>query len=315
MARCGILAAVADIDPGKAGRLAGQWGARAYSSFEALLHAEKPDCIAICTPNHLHAEQSILALRSGAHVLCEKPMSLSSPEAGAMIAAANTAGRHLFVVKQNRFNPPVLLLRQLLEERRLGAIHSFQVNAIWHRPPAYYEGSGWRGRKEKDGGILFTQFSHFIDLLLWLLGDLDAVHSFRQNYGLRGIIEGEDTGVAILRLTNGSIGTLQYTVGAFGANMEGSLLVLGEKGTVRIGGQYLNELDYFRVDGIPAPTLPLSRPANEYGFYQGSMSNHDKVYDHLVLALRGEPHQLPSAAEAARTVAFIEKLLAANSTL
>lgn len=301
--------AVADRIPEKAARLAEQYKARAYSSLEAALAVEKVDLIAICTPNYLHATQSILALEAGCHVLCEKPMCLKTEEARAMIAAAEQTGRHLFVVKQNRFNPPVQLLHRLLQEGRLGRIHSFQVNGIWHRPPAYYGQSDWHGRKEMDGGILFTQFSHFIDLLVWLLGDIAEVSSFRENFGLRGSIDQEDTGVAILRLANGAIGTLQYTVGSYAANMEGSLLVLGGKGTIRIGGQYLNELDYFRVDGMEAPTLPLTRPANEYGFYQGSMSNHDKVYDQLVRALRGEPYDLPSAMEAARTVTSIEKIL------
>jgi predicted dehydrogenase len=312
MARCGLLTAVADIVPEKAQRLAQQWNARAYPSLETLLAAEKPQLVAICTPNYLHAPQSIQALEGGAHVLCEKPMCLTTREATAMIAASRRTTRHLWVVKQNRFNPPVRLLHDLLKDRRLGNIHSFQVNAIWHRPPAYYQQSDWHGRREKDGGILFTQFSHFVDLLVWLLGDIADVHSFHRNYGLRGIIDQEDTGVAILRLSNGSIGTLQYTVGAWNANMEGSFLLLGEKGTVRIGGQYLNELDYFRVAGMDTPALPLARPANEYGFYQGSMSNHDKVYDQLVRALNGEPADLPSAAEAARTVAFIERILSAN---
>ena len=312
MARCGLLTAIADPDAERAGLLAQQYKARAYPSIEALLAKERVDLVAICTPNYLHAPQSILALEAGANVLCEKPMCLHTTEATAMIAAAKSAGKQLFVVKQNRFNPPVQLLHTLLKENRLGKIHSFQVNGIWHRPRGYYEGSDWHGRKEKDGGILFTQFSHFIDLLVWLLGDIEEVRSFRDNFGLRDAIDGEDTGVAILRLTSGAIGTLQYTVGARAANMEGSLLVLGEKGTLRIGGQYLNELDYFRVDDMETPSLPLTRPANEYGFYQGSMSNHDKVYDQLVRALRGEPYDLPSATEAARTVTTIEKILSAN---
>lgn len=312
MARCGLLTAVADTIPEKASRLAGQWKASGYPSMQALLTAEKVDLVAICTPNYLHSEQSILALEAGCHVLCEKPMCLRSEDARAMIAAAERSGRHLFVVKQNRFNPPVQLLHRLLQEGRLGRIHSFQVNGIWHRPAAYYQQSDWHGRKEMDGGVLFTQFSHFIDLLVWLLGDIAEVSSFRGNFGLRGFIDQEDTGVAILRLTNGAIGSLQYTVDAYAANMEGSLLVLGEKGTLRIGGQYLNELDYFRVEGMEAPSLPLTRPANEYGFYRGSMSNHDKVYDQLTRALRGEPYDLPTAAEAARTVASIEMILSAH---
>lgn len=310
MARCGRLAAVADVVPGRAEELAAEYGARAYPTLEALLVAEEPEVTAICTPNYLHASQSIRALQAGSHVLCEKPMCLHSEDAEAMIGAARRADRDLFIVKQNRFNPPVELLHRLVAEGRLGKVLSFQVNAVWNRPARYYQQSDWHGRKELDGGILFTQFSHFIDLVYWLLGEVSEVRSFRDNYLLGGVIDEEDTGVAILRMTGGAIGTLHYTVGSYGKNMEGSLTLLGEKGTVKVGGQYLNELDYFYVEGMEAPTLPATRPANEYGFYQGSMSNHDKVYDELVKAVRQKPFTLASALEAAGTVRIIEKILA-----
>lgn len=312
MARCGELVAVADVRPDRAEELAAEYGARSYPTPEALLAAEKPEVTAICTPNYLHSSQSIQALGAGSHVLCEKPMCLHSAEAEAMIRAAREADRDLFIVKQNRFNPPVQLLHRLVAEGRLGRILSFQVNAVWNRPARYYQESDWHGRRELDGGILFTQFSHFIDLLYWLLGEVAEVRSFRDNYLLKGIVDEEDTGVAILRMTGGAIGTLQYTVGSYGKNMEGSLTVLGEKGTVKVGGQYLNELDYFYVEGMETPTLPATRPANEYGFYQGSMSNHDKVYDELVKAVRQEPFTLASALEAAQTVRIIERIQGAG---
>jgi UDP-N-acetyl-2-amino-2-deoxyglucuronate dehydrogenase len=311
-ARCGTLTAVADVLPDRARQLATQYQARAYPSLEALLDNEKPDVVVICTPNYLHAPQTIMALEAGAHVLCEKPMCLTTTDCGTMIDAAEKAGRHLFIVKQNRFNPPVRLLHQMITEGRLGRLHSFQVNAIWNRPPDYYRNSAWHGKKAKDGGILFTQFSHFIDLLPWIFGPLAAVDAYRDNYSLPGLLEAEDTGVAILRMTSGVIGTLHYTVSAWSANVEGSLLALGEHGTIRIGGQYLNELDYFRVKGMETPSLPLGRPSNDYGLYRGSMSNHDKVYDELIKALAEQAFDLPSAREAARTVAIIEKILAAN---
>jgi len=311
MARCGNLIAVADIVPERAEKLAEAFHTRAYGSLEALLVAEQPDVTAICTPNYLHAEQSIRALDAASHVLCEKPMCLHGAESAAMIAAARRSGRHLFVVKQNRFNPPVQLLHQLLQNGGLGRITSFQVNCVWNRPSSYYDGSDWHGKKEKDGGILFTQFSHFIDLIHWLLGDVREVRSFRDNFLLRGIIDEEDAGVAILRMSSGAIGSLYYTVGAYNKNMEGSITVLGEKGTCKIGGQYLNKLEYFCVEGMETPGLPTERPANEYGFYRGSMSNHDKVYDELLKALRNEDYHLASAVEAAQTVLLIEKIQAA----
>jgi UDP-N-acetyl-2-amino-2-deoxyglucuronate dehydrogenase len=320
MVRSGVLTAIADIDLEKAVRLADASHANAvrladtrrpnaYPSLEALLAAESPDLVAICTPNWLHASQSILALRSGCHVLCEKPMCLTTKEANEMLDAARRANRQLFVVKQNRFNPPVQLLYRLLQEQRLGRVLSFQVNAFWHRPAAYYQ--DWHGKKDLDGGILFTQFSHFIDLLCWLLGELQVTCTLQDNFLMRDHIEGEDTGIVVLKTPDGAIGTMHYTVAAWSKNMEGSITVLGEKGTVKIGGEYLNELDYFRVEGMETPVLASSRPANEYGAYKGSMSNHDKVYDELVNALRDRAHALASAEQAAETVALIEKIKSA----
>jgi UDP-N-acetyl-2-amino-2-deoxyglucuronate dehydrogenase len=313
MVRCGVLTAIADIDVEKAVRLADIHAkdANVYPSLEALLAAESPDLVAICTPNWLHAPQSVLTLRSGCHVLCEKPMCLSTKEANEMLATARLTDKQLFVVKQNRFNPPVQLLYRLLREQRLGRVLSFQVNAFWHRPLEYYRGSDWHGKKDLDGGILFTQFSHFIDLLCWLLGELEVTCALQDNFLLKDHIEGEDTGIAVLKTRAGAIGTIHYTVAAWSKNMEGSITVLGEKGTVKIGGEYLNELDYFRVEGMETPVLASSRPAHEYGAYKGSMSNHDKVYDQLVNALRDQAHALASAEQAAETVALIEKIKSA----
>ncbi|MDR3713937.1 MAG: Gfo/Idh/MocA family oxidoreductase [Puia sp.] len=314
IARFGILAAVCDPVADRRDTLAGRYGARAYADLESLLGKESGniDVAVICTPNYLHAPQSIAALETGCHVLCEKPMSIHYADAAAMIACADRTGRHLFIVKQNRFNPPILLLQTLLSEQRLGKIHSFQVNCFWSRPASYYSTSGWRGKKELDGGVLLTQFSHFIDLLCWLFGDLRTVGAYRDNFLLKDLLDGEDTGCAILRMQDGSIGTLHYTITAYDQNMEGSITVFGEKGTVKIGGQYLNELEYFCVRGMQAPALQASRPANDYGLYTGSMSNHDKVYEELIKALQGRPYELPSANEAAQTVLLIEKIRAAS---
>jgi UDP-N-acetyl-2-amino-2-deoxyglucuronate dehydrogenase len=307
----GSLVAVCDPVAERANGMADRYQARPYSGLQDLLETESVDMAVICTPNYLHAPQSIAALEAGCDVLCEKPMSIHSSDAAGMTAAAERTGRRLFIVKQNRFNPPVKLLHRLISGNSLGKIHSFQLNCFWNRPAAYYRNSDWHGQEMKDGGILFTQFSHFIDLLYWLLGDLREAAAFRENFLLNGYLEQEDTGCAILRMKNGAIGTLHYTVTAYEKNKEGSLTVFGEKGTVKIGGQYLNELEYFCVAGMEAPALPVPDPANDYGFYQGSMSNHHKVYDELVKALRGQPYDLPSAEEAAGTVAMIEKIRAA----
>ena len=306
MTKHGKLVAVCDIIAEKADTLAALHNAGAYYSIESLLEAEPDlDLVAICTPNGLHAVHSIKALEAGIHVLCEKPLCIAAEDGKMMIAAASKAGKKLFVVKQNRYNPPVVFLKELIISGKLGKIYSLQVNCFWNRPEAYY--AGWKGTKALDGGTLFTQFSHFIDLLYWLLGDVAAVKTVTGNFA-HPAIEFEDTGIVAFEMQSGAIGSLNYTVNSFEKNMEGSFTVFAENGTVKIGGQYLNELEYCNVAGIKMPDLPVGNPANGYGFYQGSMSNHDKVYENLTKALTDDQHEFASAADGLKTVEIIEKI-------
>ncbi|MBL7703790.1 MAG: Gfo/Idh/MocA family oxidoreductase [Ferruginibacter sp.] len=305
MIKHGNLAAVCDIIPAKANELALQYNAKACYSIDELLETEDLDLLAVCTPNGLHASHSIKALETNVNVLCEKPLCISVEDGKRMIKAAEKAGKKLLVVKQNRYNPPVAFLKELIESRKLGKVYSFQINCFWNRPEAYY--TDWKGSKDLDGGTLFTQFSHFIDLLYWLLGDVALVKAVSKNFAHQ-FIEFEDTGIVAMEMKNGAIGSLNYTVNSFEKNMEGSFSVFAEKGTVKIGGQYLNELEYCQVAGIKKPDLPTGNPANGYGFYQGSMSNHDKVYENLVLALADEKHAFASAEDGLKTVEIIRKI-------
>jgi UDP-N-acetyl-2-amino-2-deoxyglucuronate dehydrogenase len=304
----GELVSVCDIAADRAVRLAERYGASAYTSIDEMLSKTPAvDVIAVCTPNGLHAQHSVQALQAGAHVLCEKPMALTVSDCNEMIRTAQSAGRKLFIVKQNRFNPPVAAVKRVIEEGRLGEIYSAQVNCFWNRDPAYYTDS-WRGTKDLDGGTLFTQFSHFIDLLYWLIGDVDTVKGFIANRGHKGSIEFEDTGVISVKFTSGAIGTINYTVNSHHRNMEGSLTVFGEKGTVKIGGQYLNELEYQDIEGYRIGNLPAGNPANNYGEYQGSMSNHDKVYQNVVDTLTGNGEIATDGFDGLKTVEIIEKI-------
>ena len=308
IANNGRLVAVCDIDREKADQMAMSTGANAYYDLGDLLFNEKDlDVVAICTPNGLHAAHCIKVLEAGIHVLCEKPMALSSADCRAMINTAEKVGKNLFVVKQNRFNPPIQAVKKLLEENRLGKIYSIQLNCFWNRDPVYYANS-WKGSLAMDGGTLFTQFSHFIDLLYWMVGDVTDVEAIFTNYAHKGIIEFEDTGVAILRFQNGVTGTLNYTVNSHRKNMEGSVTIFGEKGTVKIGGEYLNRIDYQDIEGYVIPELPQGKGANQYGTYQGSMSNHDKVYENLVGFLQNKEPVYISSLEGLKTVEIIEKI-------
>ena len=304
----GKLVAVCDIDLGKAKSLAGNYGAEVFGSLdEMLLSHPETDVVSVCTPNGLHAEHSIKALKAGFHVLCEKPMALSVPDCSAMINAAERANRRLFIVKQNRFNPPVEAVKKLIDEGKLGKIYSLQLSCFWNRNEDYYRNS-WKGTKELDGGTLFTQFSHFIDLLYWFAGDVDFVSARTGNYHHEGLIEFEDTGTAVLKFNSGAIGTVNYTVNAYKKNMEGSLTIFAEKGTVKIGGQYLNELEYQSLEGDPVSNLRPGNPPNNYGQYLGSMSNHDKVYTNLIDVLNGKGSIATSGMEGMKTVEIIAKI-------
>ncbi len=311
----GRLVAVCDIDKAKADAMAKQYGAKAYYDIEDLLAGEKElDVVSICSPNGLHAHHSIRSLQSGFHVLCEKPMAINVEDCGAMIQAAERANKRLFAIKQNRFNPPVEAVKKLLDEGRLGKIMSVQLNCFWNRNPDYYANS-WKGTKDLDGGTLFTQFSHFVDLLYWLVGDVDKAQALVGNFAHQGIIEFEDTGAVLLQFRNGAIGTINYTVNSYQKNMEGSLTLFGEKGTVKIGGQYLNELEYQQIEGYRIENLPEGNKPNNYGNYTGSMSNHDKVYDNLIEVLQNNASITTSSFEGLKTVEIIEKIYRSAQTV
>jgi UDP-N-acetyl-2-amino-2-deoxyglucuronate dehydrogenase len=304
----GQLVAVCDVVEDKAQQLATTYGAKAYTSYtDMLAHEPSIDVIAVCSPNGLHAQHAIDGLKAGFHVLCEKPMGLSVKECGEMMQAAERSNKRLFAIKQNRYNPPVAAVKEIIEAGKLGKVLSVQLSCFWNRNTDYYANS-WKGTKDLDGGTLFTQFSHFIDLLYWLIGDVDEVAAYMGNFAHEGIIEFEDTGVVILKFTNGAIGTVNYTVNSFDKNMEGSLTIFGEKGTVKIGGQYLNELEYQQIQDYRIENLPEGNKANNYGNYTGSMSNHDKVYDNLIEVLTHNAPITTSSYEGMKTVEIIEKI-------
>lgn len=304
----GQLIAVCDIIQENADQLAVTYGARAYTNYADMLSNERGiDVLAICSPNGLHAQHAIEALKAGYHVLCEKPMGLTVKDCGEMIQTAERSNKRLFAIKQNRYNPPVVAVKELIDAGKLGKVLSLQLSCFWNRNTDYYANS-WKGTKDLDGGTLFTQFSHFIDLLYWLIGDVDEVAAYMGNFAHDGIIEFEDTGVVILKFTNGAIGTVNYTVNSFERNMEGSLTIFGDKGTVKIGGQYLNELEYQQIQDYRIENLPEGNKANNYGNYTGSMSNHDKVYDNLIEVLTHNAPITASSYEGMKTVEIIQKI-------
>jgi predicted dehydrogenase len=305
--RHGQLVAVCDIVKEKADAMGQSYNAHSYYSIDDLLKKEKEiDVVAVCTPNGLHAEHSIKSLHAGSHVLCEKPLCISSADALKMIDAAKESGKKLFVVKSTRYNPALAALKKCIDENRLGNVYSFQLNCFWNRPDAYYANS-WKGDQLLDGGTLYTQFSHYIDALLWLLGDMKAVSGFRKNFAHQNTIDFEDSGVVAIEMGNGIIGGLNWSVNTFQKNMEVSLSIIAEKGSIHIGGEYMNKIGYQLIDGFELST-PVPGMANDYGFYKGSMSNHDKIYENLVKALNDSNHPFANAMDGLKTVEAIETI-------
>lgn len=304
----GKLMAVCDTVPAKAQNFGTRYSVPFYTELSAMLDAEQEiDVVVICTPNGLHASQAIQAFEKKCHVLVEKPMALSVQDGNRMIRSAHAAGKQLFTVMQNRFNPPVMAVKHALDQHAFGKISSIQLTCFWNRDASYYTDS-WRGSLSLDGGVLFTQFSHFIDLLLWYFGEVTHVEAYTQNADHKGIIAFEDAGAVILRFASGILGTIHFSVNSFGKNREGSLAILGSKGIAKIGGTYLNTIEYQDFADYSLSVPEMSSAPNDYGSYQGSMRNHDKVYRHLIETLVDQKPYYTSPQEGLQTVELINRI-------
>jgi predicted dehydrogenase len=308
----GTLVAVCDTDRNKADSFAAKYSAKAYYSIEELLAGEEGvDVVSICTPNGYHAEHSIKSLQAGKHVLCEKPLCITSAAAWQMMETEKFARKELFVVKSTRYNPLLQQLKKLVSTNELGAIYSFSLNCFWNRSPAYY--TDWRGKNFPDGGTLYTQFSHYIDAMLWVFGDIAEVRGFAANKAHANAIDFEDTGAAALHMKTGVLGTLNWSVNTYKKNSEIALTVIAERGTIGLGGEYLNEIKYQQTDN-PIVT-GRTNGSNDYGFYKGSMSNHDEVYKNLVEAMDNPHHPATRAFDGLKTVEAIEQIYKAVNPL
>jgi UDP-N-acetyl-2-amino-2-deoxyglucuronate dehydrogenase len=301
-----------DIKPEKTEAFCKEYGIEPSNSLEELLAREDIDVVNICTPNGRHHTDAIAVLESKKHALVEKPMAIKKEYCEAMMNTLLQTDRRLFVVKQNRYNPPIVALKNLMNDGKLGDIYSVLINCHWNRNERYYESSEWKGDKELDGGTLFTQFSHFVDIFYFLFGDIeDDVSGFVKNSNHGDLIDFEDTGSFVFRFKSGTIGTFNYTTSCYEQNMEGSITIFAENATIKIGGKYLNVLDYQKTNGFDINDLPVSSPANNYGFYEGSMSNHDKTIHNIIETLNGNEMIKTNAMEGMKVVEIIEKLYGA----
>lgn len=299
--RVGELIAVCDLEISKAELLANQFNAKSYMSVDEMLKCEPTiEIVSVCSPNYLHKEHTILALNAEKDVLCEKPLAIKVSDAEDMIEAAKKNNRKLYVVKSSRFNYYVKKIKELIENNTLGKIYTYNLNMVWNRPISYFQNS-WKGTIEKDGGILFTQFSHYIDALIWLLGDVDSFSGFISNRSDKKI-ESEDSGAIALKMKSGVIGTMHYTINAFEKNQEISLNIIAENATIKIGGEFMHQIIYQNPDNIFHLENEMESKVSS------SMSNHEVIYDNLILAINNSSSSLPSADSAIKCIQLIENI-------
>ncbi len=274
--------AVCDTDPAALRAAAAATRSTGFASLSELLAASKPDCVVLATPSGLHPQQAIEIAAAGIDVMTEKPMATRWSDGLAMVRACDEAGVRLFVVKQNRRNRTLQLLRQAIEGNRFGRIYMVNVNVFWTRPQSYYDSADWRGTWEFDGGAFMNQASHYVDLLDWLIGPVESVMAYTGT--LARNIEVEDTGVAALKWRNGAMGSVNVTMLTWPKNLEGSITVLGEKGTVRIGGVAVNKIEHWEF----ADTHDMDARLDEASYQTTSVYGfgHPLYYDGVIRSLR-----------------------------
>lgn len=286
-----------------------------YTSLDEML-ANHPETrvVNICTPNGLHCEQTLKALQQKKHVVCEKPMALNKADAERMIFKSLEMSKKVFCVMQNRYSPPSVWLKQVLNEGLLGKIFMVELNCYWNRDERYYTKGNWHGTAHLDGGTLFTQFSHFIDIMYWLFGDIKNIQANFKDFNHENLTAFEDSGFVTFDFVNEGMGCLNYSTSVYNKNLESSITIIGEKGTIKVAGQYMNDVVYCDIENYTMPELPPSNPPNDYGAYKGSAANHHFVIQNVVEALTNGSTITTNAMEGLKVVEMIERIYKLKST-
>lgn len=287
-----------------------------FSSIDELLVSGVDiDVVSIATPNGYHEEYALRSLEQGYHIVVEKPMALTKLGCEKIVFKALKNNKQVFCVMQNRYSPPSVWLKEILEEKRLGRIFMVQVNCYWNRDDRYYKPdpqtgrpTTWHGTKDLDGGTLFTQFSHFIDLMYWYFGDIKNIQACFNDFTHHRTTDFEDSGFVSFDFVNGGMGTLNYSTAVWDKNLESSITVIGERGSLKVGGQYMNEVEYCHIQDYEMPVLAESNPPNDYGPYKGSAANHHYVYENIVNVLSGKDTITTNALEGMKVVDIIERI-------
>jgi UDP-N-acetyl-2-amino-2-deoxyglucuronate dehydrogenase len=293
-----------------------------YTDFESLLSKEKYftsldemleknpgiDVVNVCTPNGLHAEHALRILESGKHVVVEKPMALKRSDCEKIIHAALKVQKQVFCVMQNRYSPPSVWLKEMVEKKTIGEVFMVQLNCYWNRDHRYYVKGSWKGSQELDGGTLFTQFSHWVDLLFWLFGDITDIQAKFADFNHSDTTEFEDSGMVTFRFVNGGMGCINYSTAVWDKNLESSITLVGSKGSVKVGGQYMDKVEYCHIENYQMPALEETAPANDYGNYKGSANNHHFTIQNVVDTISGRKTVTTNALEGLKVVDIIERI-------
>lgn len=281
-----------------------------YTSIEEFLKNDgnRSDLVTIATPNGFHADYAVQLLNSGYHVLIEKPMAISTEDSMMILDAEKNSGKQVFVVKQNRYSPPSEWLKEVITKKIIGDTLMVQVNCYWNRDDRYYATSDWKGTRELDGGALFTQFSHFIDIMFWVFGDIKNPKAIVKNFTHPDLKDFDDSGFAQFEFENGGIGSINYSTSCWDSNMESSITVVGTKGSLKIGGQYMNEIEYCHIEDYEMPVLAETNPPNDYGPYKGSAANHHYVFENIVQTFNGDAVPTASSFDGMKVVSIIERI-------
>ena len=280
-----------------------------YNSYKTML-AKHPDLevVCICTPNGSHSEIAVDVLNSEKHVVIEKPIGLSKAKCENVIYKALQKHKQVFAVMQNRYSPPSVWLKDIVENKLIGDVFMVQINCYWNRDDRYYKKGGWKGTKDLDGGTLFTQFSHFIDIMYWLFGDISNIQGKFNDFTHQESTDFEDSGFVSFDFIEGGMGCLNYSTAVWDTNLESSMTIIGSNGSVKVGGQYMNEIEYCNIKDYNMPELAPSNPPNDYGPYKGSAANHHYVIENVVNTLKGRTVSTTNALEGLKVVEIIERI-------
>ncbi|GAB1309362.1 Gfo/Idh/MocA family oxidoreductase [Urechidicola sp. KH5] len=275
---------------------------------EFLLSKIEVDVVTIATPNGYHASQALQVLNSGSHVVIEKPMALTKADAEKVIFKALQLDKQVFAVMQNRYSPPSVWLKEIIDSNALGDLYSVHINSFWNRDERYYTEDSWHGDKKLDGGTLFTQFSHFIDIMYWLFGDITNINAVMKDFKHQNMTDFEDTGIVNFEFVDGGFGSFNFSTAVWNKNMESSMTIIAEKGSVKVGGQYMNEVEYCHIEDYKMPDLEATNPGNDYGTYKGSAQNHHYVIQNVIDVLNNKKTITTNALEGMKVVDIIERI-------